>query len=271
MDRPETIADLEAIMDRLRGPQGCPWDREQTYGSLRGFLLEECYEVVDALDLEDPDALMEELGDLLFQIVFLSRLAKEERRFTLGDVIRGIGEKMVRRHPHVFGNARADTAEQALRHWEQIKREEKRQSSSSAPESRGSVLSGIPRRLPALMKAQRLGHKAARVGFEWDRREDILEKLEEELTELRRSMATGDQGSSARELGDVLFTLVMVACRLDVDPEVALEQTNRKFQERFQKVEREVKRRGMSMEDAGLELMDQIWDEVKKNEKPKAD
>ena len=232
-------------------------------------MLEECYEVVDALDRADRGALREELGDLLFQIVFLSRLAKEESHFTIRDVVRGIAEKMIRRHPHVFGSARVETAEQALRCWEKVKQQEK--VSASGAELQSSVLSGIPRGLPALMKAQRLGEKAARVGFEWTRTGDILEKVEEELEELRSSVAAGDQESAGRELGDLLFTLVMLARRLGFDPEEALERTNQKFRQRFQGVEKVVRQRGLSLEQAGLELMDRIWNEVKASERTSKD
>jgi MazG family protein len=249
---------LVAIMDRLRGPDGCPWDREQTWKSLRRFLLEECYEVADALDRSDPGDLREELGDLLFQIVFLSRLAKEEGHFTAGDVVRGIAEKMVRRHPHVFGDDRADTSDQVLRRWEEIKRRER----DSGPEG-GSILDGIPRALPAMMKAQQMGARAARVGFDWKRETDILEKIGEELGELRAAVASGEREGVEEELGDFLFSTVMLARRLDIDPEAALEATNLKFRRRFGRVEHELRRRQVPLEEAGLDLMDRIWDEAK--------
>ena len=175
MDSMETFENLVSIMDRLREPSGCPWDREQTYDTLRGYLLEECYEVVEALDVADRRALLEELGDLLFQIVFLSRLAKEEGHFTTVDVVRSVAEKMVRRHPHVFGGDRANTSEEVLRNWEEIKRRERYdQPANLGPESGHSILSGIPHALPALLKAHRLGAKAARVGFDWRRDRDLF-------------------------------------------------------------------------------------------------
>jgi MazG family protein len=178
-----TFDDLVAIMDRLRDPGGCPWDREQTYATLRGYLIEECYEVVDALDRDDRAGLREELGDLLFQIVFLSRLGQEDGAFTARDVIEGIASKMVRRHPHVFGDDTAADATEVLRRWEEIKKLEK--DGAGALPAPASVLDGVPHALPALVKAQRLGTKAARVGFDWKDEEGVLAKLDEESAELR--------------------------------------------------------------------------------------
>lgn len=265
MNEMDRFEHLVGIMDRLRDPEhGCPWDLEQDYGTLRGYLIEECHEVAEAIDHEDRPGLREELGDLLFQIVFLSRLAKEEGAFTAADVVRGIAEKMVRRHPHVFGDQSARTAEEVLRNWEEIKREEKRDKGQT--EAR-SVLAGIPRSLPALLKAQRLGTKAARVGFDWPDDAGVLAKIDEELGELRGAVESGDRDALGEELGDLLFALVMLARRRDVDPEQALERANRKFTERFGRVEDELRRRGVPVESAGLELLDRIWGEVKRDER----
>jgi len=253
---------LVAIMDRLRDPGGCPWDREQTYESLRRYLLEECYEVVEALDRGEAGHLQEELGDLLFQIVFLSRLAKEEGRFTLDDVVRGIGEKLIRRHPHVFGTAEAQTAQEVERHWERIKREEKE--TASSPAEPGSILDGIPGGLPAMLKAQRLGERAAAVGFDWTRATDVFAQIEDELGELRAAVDQDDTAHAREELGDVLFTVVMLARRLKLDAEGALEQTNLKFGRRFRWIEGELARRGTVPEDAGLELLEQLWRRAKR-------
>lgn len=261
VDRPATLDDLVAIMDRLREPGGCPWDREQTYRSLRGYLLEECYEAAEAIDLTDAEGLREELGDVLFQIVFLSRLAKEDGTFTCADVVAGIAAKIVRRHPHVFGDERADTSEEVLRHWEEIKRKEKAE--KAAKEEPPSVLSGVPRALPALPKAQRLGAKAARVGFDWTRAEEIFAKVEEETGELRRAVSGGDPEAAAEEMGDLLFTIAMLARRIGVDPEEALERTNRKFVRRFRRMEEELVRRGIAVESAGLPLLDELWSQAK--------
>jgi MazG family protein len=256
-----TFEDLVAIMNRLREPDGCPWDREQTYATLRGYLIEECYEVVDALDRADLPALCEELGDLLFQIVFLARLAREDGAFAAADVVEGIAEKMVRRHPHVFGgDTVADTAEVLVR-WEEIKKVEKKDAGKS--EAEVSVLAGIPPALPALVKAQRLGAKAARVGFDWREDEDVLAKLDEETAELRRAVASRDGAAVREEIGDALFTVAMLARRLDVDADEALAAANAKFHARFVLVEDELRRLCIPIEDAGLELIDRLWDEAK--------
>jgi len=256
-----TFEDLVAIMDRLRDPGGCPWDREQTYATLRGFLIEECYEVVDALDRADRPALCEELGDLLFQIVFLSRLAREDRVFSAADVVEGIASKMVRRHPHVFGDDTAANAAEVLVRWEEIKKAEKRE--AGKPEAEASVLSGIPPALPALVKAQRLGAKAARVGFDWRQDEDVLAKLDEESAELRGAVASGDPRRIREEVGDALFTIAMLARRFDVDADEALAGANAKFHARFARVEQELRRLGVPIEEAGLALMDRLWNDVK--------
>ncbi len=268
MERAERFDDLVAMMDRLRATDGCPWDREQTYASLRGYLLEECYEAVEAIDDGDLASLREELGDLLFQIVFLSRIAKEDGAFSASDVVRGIGEKMIRRHPHVFGSTTAETAGEVLKQWEEIKRLEK--GGSERSRDSGSVLAGVPRALPALLKAQRLSTKAARVGFDWPSNLGVLEKVDEELEELRDAVRAGNLDAVRDELGDVLFTLATLGRRLGVDPEAALERTNSKFQTRFARIEKELRKRGIPIEEAGLELMDRIWDEIKSAERGEA-
>ena len=256
-----TFEDLVAIMNRLREPGGCPWDREQTYATLRGYLIEECYEVVDALDRADLPALCEELGDLLFQIVFLARLAREDRAFAAADVVEGVAAKMVRRHPHVFGEDTAANAAEVLVRWEEIKKTEKKDAGKS--EADVSVLSGIPPALPALVKAQRLGTKAARVGFDWRENEDVVAKLDEETAELRSAVASGDREAIREEIGDALFTLAMLARRFDVDADEALAAANAKFHKRFARVEEDLRRLRIPIEDAGLALMDRLWNEAK--------
>jgi len=256
-----TFDDLVAIMNRLREPGGCPWDREQTYATLRGFLIEECYEVVDALDRADLPALGEELGDLLFQIVFLARLASEDGAFAAADVVEGIAAKMVRRHPHVFGGASVADAAEVLVRWEEIKKVEKKDAGKSDAEV--SVLAGIPQALPALVKAQRLGAKAARVGFDWREDEDVLAKLDEETAELRRAVASRDAASVREEIGDTLFTVAMLARRLEVDADEALAAANAKFHARFAHVEEQLRRLRIPIEDAGPTLMDRLWNEAK--------
>jgi tetrapyrrole methylase family protein / MazG family protein len=253
--------DLVAIMDRLREPGGCPWDREQTYATLRGYLIEECYEVVDALDRADLSGLREELGDLLFQIVFLARLGAEDRAFSAGDVVEGIAAKMVRRHPHVFGDDTAESSAEVLVRWEEIKKAEKKDAGKF--DEQVSVLSGVPPALPPLVKAQRLGTKAARVGFDWRQDADVLAKLDEETAELRGAVLSGDRDAVREELGDALFTLAMLARRLDVDADEALAAANAKFQFRFMRVEERLRRLGVAIEDAGLPLMDRLWNEAK--------
>ena len=256
------LAGLVAIMDRLRDPGGCPWDREQDYASLRRFLLEECYEVVDALDRADLSALREELGDLLFQIVFLSKLGQEDGAFTLDDVIRGIADKLIRRHPHVFGSAIADTPEQVEQNWERIKREEKageRTPDAGSP----SVLDGIPDALPATLRAQRMGERAAAVGFDWKRTADVFDQVQSELLELRSAVDQGEPESVREEIGDVLFSVVMLARRLKIDADGALQRSNLKFLNRFGWIECELARTGKSVESAGSERLEELWQRSK--------
>lgn len=260
MENVRNFEDLVALMDRLRDPGGCPWDREQTFDSLRGYLLEECYEVVDAIDRGDPNGLREELGDLLFQVVFLSRLAKEGGRFDVFDVVRGIGAKMIRRHPHVFGSDRLDDSDQVLRRWEEIKRSEKGPAGSApAP----SVLDGVPRALPALLKSERLGKKASRVGFDWNRAQDVVEKVEEEWGELREAVDSGERERIEEELGDLLFTIANLARKLGLDAEKCLEAANAKFDRRFRRLEISLRERGLEPREAGPEGMERIWQELK--------
>jgi MazG family protein len=238
-------------------------DREQTYRSLRRYLLEECYEAAQALDDGDSRALREELGDLLFQIVFLSHLAREDGAFTLSDVVRGIAEKLIRRHPHVFGSAHADSAAEVERHWDRIKRREKSAARDGSEPAEPSVLEGVPAALPALLAAVSLGERAARVGFDWERAEDVLGQLDSELGELRSALAGRDSEGIREELGDVLFTLAMLARRLQVDPEGALAQANRKFRRRFGWIERRLARDGGSVERADFETLERLWQESK--------
>jgi ATP diphosphatase len=257
--------DLVALMDRLRDPGGCPWDREQTYETLRGYLLEECYEVVEALDRGDRSGLREELGDLLFQVVFLSRLAKEGGHFDALDVVREIGAKMIRRHPHVFGADRLGDSDEVLRRWEEIKRSEKAAlGSPPAP----SVLDGVPRALPALLKSERLGKKASRVGFDWNRAEDVMEKVEEEWDEFRRAIDSGDRTRVAEELGDLLFSIANLARKLRLDAEKCLEGANAKFERRFRRLEGLLRERSLEPAAVGAEELERVWSELKDEEEP---
>jgi len=253
--------DLVAIMDRLRDPGGCPWDREQTFETLRGYLIEESYEAVDAIDRGDRPGLAEELGDLLLQVVFLARLGKEEKAFDAGDVVEGIAAKLVRRHPHVFGDESAASSGEVLKRWEEIKKEEKIAAGAGADDP--SVLAGIPRSLPALVKAQRLGTKAARVGFDWSDDSGVVAKLEEETAELAQALHSRDRASIVEEIGDVLFTVTMLARRLDVDADAALARANEKFERRFRRMEAELSRRGVAVADAPASLRERLWEESK--------
>jgi MazG family protein len=248
---------LKQIMARLRGPDGCPWDREQTLGSLATFLLEETHEVLDAMGSGTAAAHREELGDLLFQIVFQARVAEEEGSFDLDDVMRDIGDKIVRRHPHVFGDASLETSEQVLKQWEQIKVEERRAKGD------GSMFSGVPEELPALLKAMRISSKAARVGFDWPDLKSLLEKLEEEKRELLHALRGGAKAAVQEEVGDLLFTVVNVARQAGIDPELALQECNRKFLRRFAYVEEGLKRRGLAPAPEHRELMDDLWNQAK--------
>jgi len=289
---------LVELMARLRGPDGCPWDRQQTFDTIKPFLLEETYEVVDAIGRRDWDELANELGDLLLQIVFFAQMAAEENHFTIEDVIERIHTKMVRRHPHVFGDAQAATAADVLRNWEVLKAEEKRQRLAERGEaypkrprdggvvSPESVLAGVSSGIPSLLEAYQLSSRAAHVGFDWTRLEDLLAKVQEEVGELRAvvgDVAERQENSAAaasanasvhsdvharleEEVGDFLFTAVNVARFLGVDAESALRGTNRKFRHRFQWVERELRKAGKSPREATLAEMDALWERSKEIE-----
>jgi MazG family protein len=265
----EKRADIQKLVDlveRLRGPGGCPWDREQTRETLKPMLIEEAYEVLDALDSIDPTELKEELGDLLFQVVFHARIADEKGEFHLADVIDRLHEKMVRRHPHVFGNADLKTAEDVLRNWEDIKANEKGTRSSSSPDSAQSILDGLPTRLPALHQTYQMTAKAARVGFDWSRLEDILLKVREEADELAEAQRNSRTAEITGEIGDLLFAAVNVARFLGIDPETALRRSNEKFSRRFKFLESRIKSQGRELKNATLAEMDALWDEAKRNE-----
>lgn len=252
---------LVEIMARLRGAGGCPWDREQTPRSLRPYVLEEAQEVAEAIDGGDWDDLREELGDLLLQVVFLARIAEEEGRFGFEDVARTIGEKLERRHPHVFGQATANGVEEVWRRWDEIKRAEKEQRGRAPHPSR---LDGIPRGLPALARAALTADKAARAGFDWAHAEGIFEKLQEEIGELRSALQGGDLDDAETELGDLLFAAASLARRLKLDPEGALARATGKFTERFREVERRAEEDGRRLEELDPAVLDRLWEEVKR-------
>ena len=258
--------DLVSLQQRLLAPGGCPWDRQQTHQTLRTYLLEETYEVLDALDSaeRDPKKLAEELGDLLLQILFHAELGRLSGTFDLGDVIEAIYLKMVRRHPHVFGDADARDAAAVLKKWEQIKAEERRSSAKSGgpaavPES---LMDGVPRSMPALMRAHQLTRRAANVGFDWDSAGAVLEKVSEEIGELRET-PPGDRDRLEDEAGDLLFAAMNAARVLKLDPELALRRANEKFEARFRAMEQEAARSGRTLEDASPAELDTLWKRVK--------
>jgi MazG family protein len=255
---------LVAIMDRLRNPGGCPWDREQTLQSLAPYFLEEAYEVVDAISDGDPAKLCEELGDLLLQIVFVSRIARENGWFDVDSVCETISDKMVRRHPHVFGDRVVSGSKQVLQNWEEIKRDER------AVNGGTSVLEGVPSSLPALLKAFRMTEKAAAVGFDWRKPADVMVKMHEEMAELEAELVTGDTDANERvraEMGDILFVMANLARHLGVEPETALQGTNATFMRRFQAMEERARTMGRDFRDMELAEQDALWDEVKEAER----
>jgi MazG family protein len=252
--------ELVALMTRLRAPGGCPWDRKQTLPDLKTYVIEEAYEVVDAIDRNDRAALMEEVGDLLLEAVFITELTREEGTFDVYDSVTAVHDKLVRRHPHVFGEVVAEDAEQMLVNWEKLKRDERKAENKS-------LLSGVPRSMPALLKASRLTEKAARVGFDWRRTEDVFDKLDEEIAELREAVVSGEPSKIEDEIGDLLFTIANIARKVSANPEEALQSTNRKFMRRFESMEAQVQARGMNLDQLELEEMDTLWDEAKAAER----
>lgn len=253
-------------MAHLRGPQGCPWDRAQDYDSVKGLLLEEAYEVVDAVNNRDFEALEDELGDLLFQVIFYSRLAEEEKRFSLDDVVERVYAKLVRRHPHVFGETRAQNAQEALQSWLAVKEKER----ETEPKNNSkSLLEGIPPALPATLEAYELGVRAAEVGFDWAKVEDLLDKVEEEVRELRRELPVRPAHDARRveeEVGDLLFAAANLARYLHSDPESCLRRANQKFKRRFQALEEEIAKRGKQVRECTAEELDALWESLKTRE-----
>jgi len=254
----EAIERLLDIMARLRGPGGCPWDREQTLASLRPYVLEETYEVLEAIDDGNPREHCEELGDLLLQVVFQAQLAKELGQFAFADVAEAISDKLVSRHPHVFGDAQVHDAEGVLRQWTALKRKEKERKGGGK-----SVLEGVPREMPALARAERLTEKASRIGFDWPEAAGARAKVDEELAELDQAVVHGDTRAVEDELGDVLFALANLARKLRVPPEEALRRAIGRFIERFHHVERGLEKAGVPLGQASLEEMEELWSEAK--------
>jgi len=255
----ERFVALVRIMERLRADGGCPWDREQTRQSLKPFLIEEAYEVVEAIDEGDTEQLLEELGDLLFQVVFHAQMAAERGEFTIGDVLAATADKLVRRHPHVFSDGTASTAGEVLEQWEKLKREE-RDAVAAVP---GSALDGVPKELPALLRAQRLQDKASRAGFDWPEISGVIAKVQEELDELNAAIQGSAPDEVELELGDLLFSLVNMARFLNLSAEDALRKSIGRFSARFRYMEQTIERGGRRLKEASPEEMNSLWEEAK--------
>ena len=255
----QAVETLLGLIERLRGPGGCPWDREQTLFTLRQYLIEETYEVIDAIEAEDPTRHVEELGDLLLQVVLQAQLAKEKKQFEFKDVAEAISAKLIRRHPHVFADVQVADSSEVLKNWEQIKAGEKK----SGPRS---VVEGVPRHLPALQKAHQIQSRVARVGFDWSAAEDVVEKIEEELREVREALAAGDPAKIREEIGDLLFAVVNLSRFQKMNAEELLGETIKKFMRRFQGVETRVHADGKKLQDCSLDELEGHWCEAKREE-----
>lgn len=271
----EWFEKLVAVQARLRAPKGCPWDREQTHQTLRTYLLEEAYEVLEALDTGNDAKFAEEMGDLLLQVVFHSQIASEEGRFTVADVIREIHDKMIRRHPHVFGETRAKDSKEVLRNWEQIKAQERRLSKVKSEKGEGSkeassLLDGVSRALPATLEGFQLTRKASRIGFDWDNADGVIDKMREETAELEIALNDKDQRKIEEEMGDFLFAAVNLARFVHVDPEIALKNANAKFSRRFRAMEARARESGREFKDLPREEMEALWDATKETEEESA-
>ena len=257
-DATESFRKLIEIVDTLMGENGCPWDNVQTRESLKPYLVEETYEVLEALDTNDPDQIKDELGDLLYQILFHSKISSKSNEFDIKDVLDNLKEKMVRRHPHVFKEGQINTPDQVIERWEEIKKEEKTHSNHP------SILDSVPKQLPSLLKAQKLQKKAAKEGFDWDEISDVFDKLDEEIAEFKSAVLEGKDTDIQSELGDILFVLVNIAKFKKIDAEEALRSTNNKFIKRFQHIEQEVAKQGKTLKETSLEDMERHWQNAKK-------
>ena len=257
------LDDLIQMMARLRAPDGCPWDREQSFTTLAPMLIEEAYEVIEAAEAEDWDGLRDELGDLLFQLVFYGQIATEHDHFNLLDSITRVHEKMTRRHPHVFGEEKAETTAEVLVNWEAIKASERKEAGKS--EATKSLLDGVSKKIPALLEANQLTTKAARVGFDWAEPKDVFDKVNEEINELQVEVEREEinQSAIAEEMGDLLFVVVNLARKLGVEPESSLKSANRKFRRRFNHIENRLAEKNKAFAESNLAEMDAYWDEAK--------
>ena len=256
----EKFQQLIEIMARLRSPDGCPWDREQNFDTIKAYTLEETYEVLDAIDRRDWDELREELGDFLLQAVFFAQMAEEQKLFGITDALDAINQKLIRRHPHVFGEETAGTAGDVKRIWGEVKAAEKKEKGKGEH----SLLASVPRAMPALVEAQQIASRAAGVGFDWDNAEQVVEKLHEELGELAEARRGASQEELEGEIGDLLFVLVNLARFVKVDPEQALRRTNSKFRDRFAYIERKLAERGKKPSESSIEEMEELWQEAKR-------
>lgn len=249
---------LVRIMETLRSEKGCPWDRVQTHDTLKRYLIEETYELIEAIEQKDIKAIKEELGDLLLQIVFHSQIEKEKGNFDINDVIETIIQKMIGRHPHVFGSLEFKTPEEVLAQWDDRKKEEGK--------LHESILEGIPKSLPALLRAYKIQSRVAKVGFDWESVDGVIDKIKEEIKEVEEAIKSGEKNKIEEEVGDLLFSIVNLARFLKIDPESALRSTNRKFEERFKKLEKIAKERGKQLKDMSLSEMDTLWEDIKNEE-----
>ena len=252
-----SLSKLIKITDTLMGEDGCPWDKVQTRESLKPYLVEETYEVLDALDANDPEKIKEELGDLLYQILFHSKISSLKGEFNFRDVINNLSEKMVRRHPHVFKEGELNTPDQVVKQWEEIKRNEKNQANQK------SILDNIPKNLPSLLRAQKLQKKTAKEGFDWDQINDVFDKLDEEIAEFKEAVLKKKSADIQNEIGDIIFVITNIAKCYKIDAEEALRSTNNKFIKRFQYIEQKIEAKGKTLKDSPLEEMERYWQEAK--------
>lgn len=254
----ELFRELVDIIAKLRGKDGCPWDKQQTHDTLKSGIIEEAYELVEAINEKNDEKIIEELGDLLMQVLLNAQVAEDEGRFNICDVMQGICDKLKRRHPHVFGGLHVSSAQEVLKNWEDIKSQER--------EDRRSLMDGIPSSLPSLSKARKVQIRAGRVGFDWGKTEDVLKKVEEEVEELKDSIGSQDHENMEEEIGDILFSIVNLSRFLDVDPESALLRTTSKFINRFRQMESRISAIGKKITDYDLQALDRIWDSIKEAE-----
>ena len=252
-----SLSKLIKITDTLMGEDGCPWDKVQTRESLKPYLVEETYEVLDALDANDPEKIKDELGDLLYQILFHSKISSLKGEFNFRDVINNLSEKMVRRHPHVFKEGELNTPDQVVKQWEEIKRNEKNQANQK------SILDNIPKNLPSLLRAQKLQKKAAKEGFDWDQISDVFDKLDEEIAEFKEAVLKKKSADIQNEIGDIIFVITNIAKCYKIDAEEALRSTNNKFIKRFQYIEQKIEAKGKTLKNSPLEEMERYWQEAK--------